>query len=139
MIGLRPEDDVDMRRAAQNVLAFRLSDATADGDEHESALGRPVRLEPAQPAEIGVHFLGRLLADVTRVEDDHVGTLGTVTRQVAERRQNLRHARGVVGVHLATVRFYEEFLRHRCITGGRGRDGPARIRDSSMLAALRRL
>ena len=40
MIGLRPEHDIDVWRAAQDLGAFRLRDAAGDGDDHASAASR---------------------------------------------------------------------------------------------------
>ena len=37
---------------------------------------RPGFLQPAQAAQFGEHLLGRLVADMAGVEDDHVGAIG---------------------------------------------------------------
>src|SRR5262245_32052931 len=64
----------------------------------------------AQAAQLTEHLFGRLLADMAGVEDDHVGISRVIGRGKAERGQDVRHAGGVVDVHLATVGLDEEFL-----------------------------
>jgi len=67
-------------------------------------------LDISQPTEFGVHLVAGLFPDMAGVEDHHIGILGAVTGRIAERRQNFRHTRGVVDIHLAAVGFYEKFL-----------------------------
>ena len=76
MIGLRADDDVDERRPLDQQLALGLRDAAGDGEQHV-APGRvaPGIAQPAQPAELGKHLLGRLLADVAGIQDDQIGVV----------------------------------------------------------------
>src|SRR3546814_9260564 len=48
-------------------------------------------------------LFGGLLADMAGIEDDHVGVIGHVGLGVSQRGQNVRHAGGIVDVHLAAV------------------------------------
>ena len=110
VVGLRPQHDVDMRGAAQHLGALGLGDATGYRKHHRRAGARACRLQPAQPTELGKHLLGGLFADMTGVQDHHVGIRGALARNIAQRRQDIRHTRGVVDVHLAAVSLDEEFL-----------------------------
>jgi hypothetical protein len=47
---------------------------------------------------------------VTGVEDHHIGALGRIGRGIAQRRQQIRHLGGIIGVHLAPIGFDEELL-----------------------------
>src|SRR5258708_20476035 len=103
MIGLRTEDDVDMGGAAEDLGAFGLGDAAADREDHPAAGFRARRLQRAQPPELGIDLLGRLLADVAGIEDHHVGLVGFGDETVAERRQKIGHAGRIVDVHLTAI------------------------------------
>ena len=110
VIALRADDHVDHRRAADDLPAFGLGDAARDDDLRRATLRRPGALRLPHPAKLGIDLLGRLLADMAGVEDDdvglrHVGRLGE-----ALGRENVRHALGVVDVHLAAVGFDEKLL-----------------------------
>ena len=76
MITLWPDDDIDDRRAADDLLALGLRDAARDGDPHLAAVARGLVLGDAQPSELGVDLLGRLLADMAGVEDHQFRILG---------------------------------------------------------------
>ena len=75
VIGLRPQHDVDVGRARQDLGALGLRHAAGDGQDHASAVRRAPLLQPAQPAELGEHLLRRLVADMAGVEDHHVGAV----------------------------------------------------------------
>src|SRR5581483_8855228 len=47
---------------------------------------------------------------MTGVEDHHVGAFRPVRRRIAQRRQQIRHPGGVIGIHLAAIGFDEELL-----------------------------
>ena len=64
----------------------------------------------AQAAQFGIDLLGRLFADVTGVEDHHVGAFGRIGRGIAQRRQQIRHPGGIIGVHLAAIGLDVELL-----------------------------
>ncbi len=99
VIGLRPHDQIDKRRAREDLGAFGLRHAARDRDAQIGTLG----LERAQPADVGIDLFGRLLADVAGVEDDEVGILGALGRAITLRRERLSHALGIIDVHLAAV------------------------------------
>jgi hypothetical protein len=113
MVGLRSHHHVDSFLARDDFLALRLPDATRDGDQHRAASPHPAVLQLLQAPELGIHFLGGFLADVARVQNHQVGILGAVARHIADRRQQIRHARGIVDVHLATESLDEQLL-HLC-------------------------
>ena len=120
VVRLGTEHDIDPGRSTTDLLPFGLRDAPGHGEHHGAAVLLPRALEGAQTAQLGVHLLRRLLADMARVQNDHVGARGTIHGRIAQRRQNIRHAGGVVDVHLTTVGLDEEFL-------GQGRSlGPSR-------------
>ena len=70
-----------------------------------------------QAAQFGEHFLRGLLADVAGVEDDHGGIGRRLRRAIAQGRQDVRHAGGIVHVHLAAIGLDIELLRQCLITG----------------------
>lgn len=51
-------------------------------------------------------------ADVTRIEDHKIGALGRLRLGKTDGGQQLRHARGVINVHLAAVSRDEEPFGH---------------------------
>ncbi len=108
MIALRPEHEIDRRRAADDLLALGLRDAAGDGDDEAAAFGRGRLFQAAHAAKLGIDFFRRLLADVAGVEDDEVGIIGGRRLDIALRRQRIRHAPRIVDVHLAAERFDEE-------------------------------
>ena len=110
VIALRADDDVDIGRAAKNLAALGLGDAAGDGDGHVAARRLPLLLQEIEAAELGEGLLGRLLADMAGVEDDHVGRFRRLGRGIAERRQDIRHAGGVIDVHLAAIGADEQLL-----------------------------
>ena len=127
VIGLGPEDHVHVRCAAQDLLALGLGDAAGHAEDHAPAGPFPQLFQAAQPAEFGIHLLGGLLADVTGIQDDHVRPLRMVDRDEAEGRQDVRHAGGVVDVHLTAESRYVKCLRQG---GPRYRIGrPMRLHD----------
>jgi hypothetical protein len=94
--GLRPEHEVDVRRAADDRRAFLAGNATADADQ--SALC----LQVLEATEVAEHLLLRLLAHRAGVEEDEVGRLDVLRRLPAVRgAKRVDHAVGVVDVHLA--------------------------------------
>ena len=104
---------------------------------------RRALLDLADAAEVGIDLLGRLLADVAGVEEDDVGVLDRRRLGEAVRRQQLRHALGVVDVHLAAERLDEDFFgavmrvlarlsRLQRFSSGRGLAGPVQRRKASL-------
>ena len=126
MISLRPEHQVDLGCPLENLLAFRLRHAAGHRKQHAPAGRLPLVFEAPQPSKLRKDLLRGLLANVAGVEDDHVGAAGAIHRGVAERRQDIRHAGGVVDVHLTTVGLDEKFFgqdRVRC-SGSPSTDPP---------------
>jgi hypothetical protein len=70
-------------------------------------------LEALELAQFGIDLFRRLFADVTGVEDHHVGVVRRIARRIADARQQIRHAGGIIDVHLAAIGLDEELL-HRC-------------------------
>jgi hypothetical protein len=92
----RPQDQVDVRGAPEDLLALLLGHAAGHPDH---GLGR-VRLEMLDPAQEVEQLLGRLLPDRTGVQEDHVGLGGSRRRPVTLGFQQGRHLLLVLGVHL---------------------------------------
>ena len=114
---LRPEHQVHVWGAPDDGRALLRGDATTDADDH----ARTRLLERAPEAELGENFFLRLLADRTGIEQQHVG-LGRVVGQLqaVRYREHVRHAGGVVLVHLTAEGFYEELARHISVCRGAG-------------------
>ncbi len=108
MIGLRSKHDVHEWRAFDDRSAFGLTDAAGHRD-HQTAAG-PLGLQGADAPEIGKHLLRRFLADVAGVQDHHVRVVHVIRRTEAVGRQHIRHAIGVVDVHLTAVGLDEQLL-----------------------------
>src|SRR5690348_16454402 len=64
MIVLRAEDEIDERRAADDLLALGLGHTSGDRDHHAAAFARRAVLELADAAKLRIDLLRRLLADV---------------------------------------------------------------------------
>ena len=110
VIGLRPQNDVDERCPCTDFSTLGLRDAARNGDDHRLSDQAFLLLDLAQAAEFGKDLLGGLFANVAGIQDDHVRT-GHITGQlIAERRQDIRHAGGVVHVHLTAVGLYVELF-----------------------------
>ena len=103
MIALRPDHDVDGRRAADDLLALGLRDAAGDRDAHLAAVARGLVLGDAQPAEFGVDLFGGLFADVAGVEDHQIRIVGAGGLDKAFGRQRVHHALRIVDIHLAAI------------------------------------
>ncbi len=69
-----PEDGVDVRRAARELLPVLLGEAAADGDLHSGVS----LLNGLQVPEVAVELVVGVLADAASVEDDDVGFLEVV-------------------------------------------------------------
>ena len=103
MIALRPDHDIDRRRAADDLLALGLRDAAGHRDVHGAALARGFVLDDAQPSQFRIDFLGGLFADVTGVEDHQIRVIDAGSLDKAFRRQRVHHALRIVDVHLTAV------------------------------------
>ena len=111
VIALRPHDEVDdgARRRISAPSAWATQPATAMIVAWPALEPRVLHL--ADAAEIGIHLLGSLLADVAGVEEDDVGLLHRRGLGEAVGAQQLRHALGIVDVHLAAKRLDEDLFR----------------------------
>ncbi|MPL97135.1 hypothetical protein SDC9_43323 [bioreactor metagenome] len=121
VIVLRTDDQIDERHPAHDLGALGLRNAAGDADLQ---IGLRL-LERAQPAEVGIDLLGRLLADVAGVEQHHVRLGRIVCQHIALRAHGLGHALAVIDVHLAAVGLDVQFLR-RVRHGDPPRFSPAR-------------
>src|SRR6185503_11296433 len=61
VVALRPDHEVDRRRAADDLLAFRLRDAACDRDHQLAAVARRLLFHHAEAPELGIDLLGGLL------------------------------------------------------------------------------
>ncbi len=77
VIALRSDHDVDRRRAADDLCAFRLRHAAGDHDPHFAPLARGLLLGEPQASQLRIDLLGGLFADVAGVEDHQIGVIGT--------------------------------------------------------------
>jgi hypothetical protein len=100
--------------SADDLGAFGLRDAAGDRDGHFPAGGEFHLLELA---EFGIDLLGRLLADMARIDDHEVGAFGRVYRRIAERLQHIADALGVVDIHLAAIGPDKQALQRLCVGG----------------------
>src|SRR6516162_5408265 len=108
---LRPDNEVDGRRAADDLFAFGLGHTAGDRNGDAPAGRRRLVFHAAHPAELGVDFLDGLFTDVAGVEDDQISVGGSRGLDIALRCQGVRHTLRVVDVHLAAERFDIDFIR----------------------------
>ena len=139
VIGLGAHDDIHVGRARCDLVTLGLRNTAGDGEQHLAAALLARLLQRAQPPELGIDFLRCLLADMAGVEDDQIGVLDLRRRAVAERRQDIRHAGGVVDVHLAAEGLDVELFRHglavrRGLAGGRAARQSCRSPPRSQVA-----
>ena len=113
VIGLRPDNDIDPWRAAGDFLALCLGNAASNSDgDIASLLVTGMFFHHPETAQLGEDLLRRLLANVAGVEDDHVRPVRLRCRRIAERRQNICHAIGIIDIHLAPVGLDEQLFCH---------------------------
>ena len=103
MIALRADHDIDRGRAADDLGAFRLRDAAGHRDTHMAAISRGFVLDDAQPSELGVNLLRRLLTDVAGIENHEVRVIHAGGLDKAFGRQRVHHALSIVDIHLTAV------------------------------------
>ena len=80
LIGLRADDQIDHRRAGNDLGPLGLGDAAGDADQHLAPGLAAGLLQRAEAAKLGIDLLGRLLADMAGVEQDEIGRLGRLHR-----------------------------------------------------------
>ena len=109
MQGLRAEHQVHARRALHDGAGLLARDAAAHADDDM----RPRGLERAPFAQQRIHLVLGFLAHRAGVHDENVGLgRGVGGNQAGTAVQDIRHARGVVLVHLATERLDEIAAGH---------------------------
>ena len=127
VIALRPDHHVDDGGAADDLLPLGLGDAARHHDGGAAAVPFAFALQRAHAAKLGIDLLGRFLADMAGVEDDEVRLLHRGGFAEPFRREDVGHALGVIGVHLAAVGLDEDFFHE---------DGPARAKQQRYRTAL---
>ncbi len=110
MVVLRPDDEIDDRRAGDDLLALRLRDAAGDRDLDILADGASGLLHLAHPAKLGIDLLGGLFANMAGVEDHKIGILHLRRLDIAFGRERIGHAGRVIDIHLAAIAFDEDPL-----------------------------
>ncbi len=106
---LRPEHQIDERRARGNPLAFLTGDAAADTDDHLRAL----LLEQPPFSEQGKHLFLSFLAHRAGIDQQQVGLRGILRadHSMGGLKQIL-HLAGIVLIHLAAERLYVNKTGH---------------------------
>ncbi|MBV5272965.1 MAG: DUF362 domain-containing protein, partial [Lamprocystis purpurea] len=108
--GLGAEHQIHIGRPLANRLALLTCHTTADAD-HQI---RTLELPRTPPAELGEDLFLGFLTDGAGVEQQHVRILGARGEfHPMGLTQHVRHARGVVLVHLAAEGLNVEFLGHK--------------------------
>ena len=120
MIALRPDHDVDDRRAADDLRTLGLRHAARHRDAHIAPVTCGFILGDPQPPEFGVDLLGSLLPDMAGVEDHQIGILGTGCLHKAFGSQRVHHALRIVDVHLAAIGLDMQLARRLHGTWGGG-------------------
>ena len=110
VIALRADHDVDRALPADDLGAFGLGHAARHGQGRRPPRRGTLALEQAKLAEFREHLFGGAFADVAGVEDHEVGVFHDSRLVEAGGRQGVRHAGGVIDVHLAAVALDEDFL-----------------------------
>jgi hypothetical protein len=98
VIGLRANDDAHRWCPRHDFLTLRLRYAACHRDQRHSPLFTAVLHDAA---DVGIDLLGRLLADVARVEHDKIRRRAIGRRAHAFGGEQLGHALAVIDVHLA--------------------------------------
>jgi hypothetical protein len=106
MIALRPENEIDCRRAPNDLFTLGLRHAASYGDDEPAIFRRGGLFQAVHAAKLGIDLFGGFLADMASIEDDEVGILGRASLDIAMGRQSIRHATRVVDVHLTAEGFY---------------------------------
>ena len=120
MVGLRPEDQVDLGRTPQDLFALRLGHASRHRDQGPITRALAIGLDALEPPQLRIYLFTRLFADVTGVQDHQIRILGRRCCDIAQGRQNIGHAGRVIDIHLTSVGLDEQFFGHGWIlTSGR--------------------
>ena len=103
MIALRADHDIDRRRAADDLGAFRLRDAAGHRDTHVAAISRGLFLDHAQPSEFRINLFGGLFTDVAGIENHQVRVIQAGGFDKSFGSQRVDHALRIVNIHLTAV------------------------------------
>ena len=106
VIALRPDHQIDQRLAAHDLFALGLRDTARHADFEIRVRG----LEIAKAAQFGIDLFGGFFADVTGVEQDHVGVIGACGFHIARAAHGLCHPLAVIDVHLTAIGLDIEFF-----------------------------
>jgi len=105
-------NDIDRWCPAANFISFRLGDASSDRDEHIVVTGLPPGFtHQAEASDFGIDLLGRPFADMACVQHDEISVFGYFRAFKADGGEHVRHAGGVVHVHLAAIGLDKELAR----------------------------
>jgi len=96
---LRTDDQVDKRLALHDLGTFGLRHAARHTDFQIGVRD----FQPLHPAQFGIDFFSGFFADVTCVQQDHVGIFGRLCLHITVPAQRLGHAFAVVDIHLTTI------------------------------------
>ncbi len=111
MVVLRADDKIDSARATDDLLTLGLCHAAGDRNRHAAPVARGGFFHLANAADLGIDLLDRLFPDVTGVEDDEIGVLGTCGLGEPFGCQCVRHTMRIVDVHLAAKGLDVDFSR----------------------------
>ena len=99
--GLRPEHHIDNGRAGNDFCPFRLCHTASHANHHMFVL----LLERFQAPQFGIDFLSRFFANMTGVQNHHIGLISRRNRAIAGLGQCFFHALAVIDIHLAAIGF----------------------------------
>jgi len=123
VIGLRADNHIDHRRAAKDLAALGLGDATGDSHHQIAAFGVALLLQLGQPSELRIDLLGGLFANVAGVDQHQIGRLDRIDALIAIARQRVAHALAVIDIHLAAIGLDEDLFRLAAGLSGSFNDG----------------
>ena len=118
VIGLGTQHDVHMARTTHDLRALCLGDASGNRDDRGPTGFAALLLGDFQAAQFREQFFGSLFPDMAGVDDHHIGRLRRIHGSIAQGRQDIRHAGGVVHVHLAAIGLDEEVFRQNLSASG---------------------
>ncbi len=99
-----PIDQIERRLSREQLVSLLLRYAPRDDQDQIASLDVSRALHRRETPELAPELLLGLFAHAARVEHDHVRALDIFFVAPAVRAQELRHALGVVHVHLAAER-----------------------------------
>jgi len=103
MITLGADDEIDARRARHYFRALGLRYATSHGHDHATTAFGLCRFQTTNRPKLRIHLFGRLFPNVAGVEDHEIRIPWCASRNKAQRRHKLGHARRIIDIHLAAI------------------------------------